>query len=326
MMQALIVAWVRRLSMVGPVLLYPEDTKSRRRGRLPAILFAGALARKLCSGHTNRDKAGTGMATGEPLSSAVLRQVAWRDLVVLTPAEVARELVLRLPWLAISLGAAACGLYPVALAFSFVFFLAGLRIVHGACHYAIGLPRRATEIVLFVLSLVMLGSMHAVQWNHLRHHRHCLATDDIEAMGARGSAWRAILLGPLFPLRLHRAALAGAPRRARRWMLAELVGNLAVVGLVAGVLPERVLLYHLSAMAVGQCLTALFAVWTVHHDCADAVPPARTIRHPIRRIVTFNMFFHMEHHLFPQIPTAHLPVLARRLDATVPQGQWLLVW
>ena len=266
------------------------------------------------------------MATGEQLSDAVLRQVEWRDLVALTPGEVARELLLPLPWLAASLAAAAGGLYPLALALSFVFFLAGLRIVHGACHYAIGLSRRATEIVLFVLSLVMLGSMHAVRWNHLRHHRRCLAADDIEAMGARGSAWRAILLGPLFPVRLHRAALTGARRRERRWMRAELGGNLAVVGLVVGFLPERVLLYHLLAMAVGQCLTAFFAVWTVHHDCGDALPPARTIRDPLRSIITFNMFFHLEHHLFPQIPTAHLPVLANRLDGAVTRGPLLLVW
>src|SRR5207249_451875 len=171
-----------------------------------------------------------------PLPSAGLRQVAWRDLVALTPAEVMRELALPVPWLAASLAAAAGGLYPVALAFSFVFFLAGLRIVHGACHYALGLSRRATEWVLFVLSLLMLGSMHAVRWNHLRHHRHCLAADDIEAMGARGSALGALLLGPRFPLRLHRAALAGAQGAKRGWMIAELGGNLAVIALVFGTL------------------------------------------------------------------------------------------
>src|SRR5947207_14799544 len=145
------------------------------------------------------------METGEQHRNAALRQVAWRDLVALRPSEVVRELLLPLPWLAGSFAAAAGGLYPLALALSFVFFLAGLRVVHGACHYTLGLRRRPTEITLFVLSLVMLGAMHAVQWNHLRHHRHCLATDDIEAMGARGSAWRAILLGPLFPIRLHQA-------------------------------------------------------------------------------------------------------------------------
>ena len=27
---------------------------------------------------------------------------------------------------------------------------------------------------MFALSVLMLGSMHAVQINHLRHHRHCM--------------------------------------------------------------------------------------------------------------------------------------------------------
>src|SRR5438105_1745860 len=52
------------------------------------------------------------MATGEQLPSAVLRQVAWRDLVALTPVEVVRELLLPVPWLAASLAAAAFSLYP----------------------------------------------------------------------------------------------------------------------------------------------------------------------------------------------------------------------
>jgi fatty acid desaturase len=266
------------------------------------------------------------METGGRYAELALRRVAWRDLVALRPAEVVRELLLPLPWLAASLAAAAWGLYPLALALAFMFFLGGLRIVHGACHYALGLRRRATEIVLFVCSLAMLGSMHVVQWNHLRHHRRCLMDDDIEAMGARRSAWGAILLGPVFPVRLHRAALAGAPIRERWWMLAELAGNLAVVALVAGVFPHRILIYHLLAMAAGQCLTAFFAVWTVHHDCTEAIPPARTIRSPMRSVMTFNMFFHVEHHLFPRIPTAHLPVLARRLDAALPEARWSLVW
>lgn len=266
------------------------------------------------------------MPIGEPQFEARLRQVPWRDLVRLRPVEVARELLLPLPWLAGSLIVAHWGLYPLALGLSFIFFLTGLRIVHGACHYALGLPRLATEIVLLVCSQLMLGSMHAVRWNHLRHHRHCLADDDIEAMGARRSAWGAIRLGPVFPLRLHRAALAGAAFRERRWIAGELAGNLAVLALVAAALPHPVVIYHLLAMAAGQCLTAFFAVWTVHHDCARAHPPARTIRNRVGAALTFNMFFHLEHHLYPQVPTAHLPLLARRLDDTCPQARWSLVW
>ena len=264
------------------------------------------------------------MVTEERRPAAALRRVVWRDLVALRPAEIVRELLLPLPWLVASLALAGAGAYPAALAVSFIFFLAGLRVVHGACHGAIGLSRQATELVLFLLSLAMLGSMHAVRWNHLRHHRHCLAEDDIEAMGARRSAWGAIGLGPRFPLRLHRAALVGARGRERRWIVAELAGNVLVLAAVV-VWPCPALFYHLAAMAAGQSLTAFFAVWTVHHDCAAADPPARTIRNRLRSAITFNMFFHLEHHLFPQVPTAHLPILARRLDAAFPGARWSLV-
>jgi len=31
------------------------------------------------------------------------------------------------------------------------------------------------------------------------------------------------------------------------------------------------------------------------------------------------MFFHLEHHLYPRVPTCHLPILAQRLDRAVPE-------
>jgi hypothetical protein len=37
--------------------------------------------------------------------------------------------------------------------------LTGLRVVHNAHHYALGLPRWASEWVMFVMSVLMLGSM-----------------------------------------------------------------------------------------------------------------------------------------------------------------------
>ncbi len=58
-------------------------------------------------------------------------------------------------------------------------------------------------------------------------------------------------------------------------------------------------------MAGGQCLTAFFAVWTVHHDAADAAFPARTIRDPLKARISYAMFYHVEHHLFPAVPTCH---------------------
>ena len=67
-------------------------------------------------------------------------------------------------------------------------------------------------------------------------------------------------------------------------------------------------------MAAGHCLTAFFAVWTVHHHCDRTHYIARTLRGRIRNALTFNMFRHIEHHLFPAVPTRHLAALSIRLD------------
>ena len=247
-----------------------------------------------------------------------LRNVPWSDLLSLRRHEIAHELTLSLPWLLASLAAAHWRLYPLALLASFMFFLTGLRQVHNAYHYALGVPRAATEWVMLALSVLMLGSMHAVQVNHLRHHRYCLGEEDVEAMSARLPAWRALLLGPWFPLRLHHAALQVGSPRQRRWIGVELLANAVWIALVFAFLDNRVLEYHVMAMALGQCLTAFFAVWTVHHDCSDGAFPARTIRNPLKAWLTYAMFYHVEHHLYPAVPTRRLPILARRLDRVAP--------
>jgi fatty acid desaturase len=247
-----------------------------------------------------------------------LGAVAWSDLLQLRGHEVARELTLSLPWLLASWASAAWGLYPLALLASFMFFLTGLRQVHNAYHYALGVPGAATESVMLVLSVLMLGSMHAVQVNHLRHHRYCLGEEDVEAMSARLPAWRALLLGPWFPLRLHWVALKVGSARQRRWIVVEVCANAAWMALVFVVFDNRVLEYHVMVMALGQCLTAYFAVWTVHHDCSEAAFPARTIRNRWKARLTYAMFYHVEHHLYPRVPTCRLPVLAQRLDRVAP--------
>lgn len=135
-----------------------------------------------------------------------LSRVEWRDLVALTPREQFIELTLNLPWLAASLWCYHTGWWPFGLACSFYFFLTGLRQSHNAQHYALGLPRFAQDGVLFVLSALMLASMHAVQATHLHHHRHCLDPDDTEGGTARKRGWQVLLTGPLFPVQLHLAA------------------------------------------------------------------------------------------------------------------------
>lgn len=64
---------------------------------------------------------------------------------------------------------------------------------------------------------------------------------------------------------------------------------------------------------------AFFAVWLVHHDTHEAPELARTQRGKWMNWLTFSMFYHLEHHLFPAVPTIKLPELAQRIDESLPE-------
>lgn len=260
------------------------------------------------------------------MSTALQRTVPWRDLARYNTWEILKELSLPLPWLALEWFSIGQGWHALGWLAAFYFFLTGLRVTHNAFHYAIGLPRRVTDGVMFCLSLLMLGSLHAVQVTHLRHHRFCLGEQDVEGSVARQGLWETLLKGPLFPLRLHLDAWRFASRRQKRWIRAELLGNAIILGAIWGWLENTVLQTHSLLMLVAYCLSAFFAVWTVHHDCAtESWNNARTLRSPWKSLLFYNMFFHIEHHLFPAVPTCHLPELARRLDQTgYREHRWVL--
>jgi fatty acid desaturase len=268
----------------------------------------------------------------EILRDPRLERVEWQDLCDLRGLEVAYEVAIYVPWLLASWLFAYWAFswnllwFPAALASSFMFFLCGLRQVHNAFHYAVGVSPRTHEWLMFVLSPLMMSAMHAVQWNHLRHHRHCMDEDDVEAMSARMPGWKALITGPQFPVRLHHAALTLGKPRVRRWIWAELAAIAAMVVLAFGVLDEAWLRYHVIAMTVGQCFSAFFAVWTVHHDCDRTHFIARTLRNDVKSFVSYNMFYHVEHHLFPAVPTCHLPELSKRLDEVAPELRSKNVW
>ncbi len=247
-----------------------------------------------------------------------LKSVEWRDLVSVRRIEIIAEPLLPATWLVASFVMAGLGHYVIALGCSFFFFLTGLRLVHNAFHTALGMSRRTTDIVLWIMSMVMLGSMHAVQFNHLRHHKLNLGEGDVEGRSAEMPAWRALLYGPIFPILLHVTALRYGNRKLRMTVLGELSLSLMWILVVFVVLHSSILKYHVSAMLVGQCMTAFFAVWTVHHHCDRTYHLARTLQSRVKNLLTFNMFLHIEHHLFPRVPTCHLPELSRRIDSVAP--------
>lgn len=245
-----------------------------------------------------------------------LRGIAWRDLVAIHPREGLVECLHPLPRLAGSLTAAALGIWPLAALASFLFFLTALRLNHEAIHHNLGFGPRGHRIVLHTLSAVMLGSNSSVAFNHLHHHSKVGTDDDIEGRCGHMTLREVLRFGPRFPIETHRYGWRNGGPGLRRRMAIDLALNLAVIGTALATLWPP-LLYHIAAMLAAQCLTAFFAVWITHHGC-DGALIARTQRGRLLNLLSYNMFFHLEHHLFPAVPVSRLPRLAARIDAAVP--------
>lgn len=246
----------------------------------------------------------------------LLRQVAWRDLTGMQPADGVVECLHPLPWLLASWAAWAGGAFWLAIPAAFMVFLTALRLNHEAIHHNLGFGPRGHRMVLHGLSALMLGSNSAVAFNHLHHHRHVGRPDDLEGKCGTMPGWRVLLYGPVFPIEMHRAAWANGGPALRRRMAIDLSLNVAGIALAIGS-GATFLLLHYGAMIVAQCLTAFFAVWSTHHGC-DGGAIARTQRSRIVNLLSYNMFYHLEHHLFPAVPVKRLGQLAERLDRALP--------
>jgi len=133
------------------------------------------------------------------------------------------------------------------------------------------------------------------------------------------AAWRAMLFGPAFTVLLHTTALRHGTKRLKATVCGELAMSAASIAWIFGVSGSGVLNYHVMAMLAAHCMTAFFAVWTVHHHCDRTHYLARTLRSRMKNAITFDMFRHIGHHLFPAVPTRHLAKLSERLDVAAPE-------
>lgn len=248
----------------------------------------------------------------------ILRRVEWKDLKKLSIKEMLIENNLTIPWFLLSMVFAYYGYYLVALPFSAFFFLTALRQVHNGFHNSLGTNKFLTWFSLFSNSILMMTSIHAVKFNHIRHHKYCLTEDDYEGKSAGMSWYGAILYGPVHMFLIHKVTLQLGNKNYRRNVILELV-CITIIAAVVFYFNITFLIYHIIVMIAGEFLMAFFAVWTVHHDTHDHPEMARTQRSGWKNKITFSMFYHLEHHLFPAVPTIKLPELAKRIDEVLPE-------
>ena len=200
----------------------------------------------------------------------------------------------------------------------FLIFVAIVTVTHDLVHGCLGLSRRQTEWALFCCGAFLLESGHAYRATHLQHHRVFPEHDDPEGDPARMSLWKALCYGPIFLPRLWLWAFCQNRDRPdqRRWLLAEALFALAVT--MVGILLWRempALLLYACLVIVGSWVYPLLTVHLPHRNYGE--PPltqTHTLRGRFIPALFLELTYHLEHHLYPQVPSHHLAELSRRLD------------
>jgi fatty acid desaturase len=230
-----------------------------------------------------------------------------------------RRLILARPpaYLACYAVAAQTGHWVAALAALFLLVVAVVSTMHDVVHGVLGLRRRGTDIALFALGALVMVSGHAYRRTHQHHHRVFPDESDPEGIAAHWGPLRALADGPLHVARIWWWAFSRTRRlRLRAWLLAEAAAALA--------LPIAAVLLRTAAPAfslyVVLVLTGgwLYPLLTVHlpHRRFGATPElqAHTLRGRLVPPLLLEQTYHLEHHLYPRVPSHKLPRLARRLE------------
>ena len=168
------------------------------------------------------------------------------------------------------------------------------------------------------MGCVLLESGHAYRTTHLQHHRLFPSDDDPEGYPANLSLLGAIFYGPIFLPRLWLWAFRrNRGRRGQRaWLIAEaLVPPLVIAaGVLLWPITPALLLYAALAIA-GSWVYPLLTVYLPHKDYGETpLTQTHTLRGRLIPALFLELTYHLEHHLYPQVPSHHLAQLADRLD------------
>lgn len=235
-----------------------------------------------------------------------------------------RWLTLGRPFLALGgyVGLAILGWWPLAPLAVFLVFVAVVTATHDVVHQSLGLSRRATGWWLFLLGALLGASGHSYRATHLRHHSVFPGPDDPEGEPARMTFWQSVFHGPTFLVRLWVWSWRRASDwKAKAWLLSE--AAVAPSAVAAGLVfwPQSIwpssfgLLAYVLMVLNGAWVFPLLTVHLPHRGYGETrLTQTHTVRDPIVSRVFLELTYHLEHHLYPTVPTHHLAELGQRIE------------
>jgi len=193
-------------------------------------------------------------------------------------------------------------------------FLTYGSISHDLVHRNLHLPRRLNEALLCAIELITFRCGHAYRIVHLHHHAHFPDAGDLEGSAAAMTWWRALLEGPILQPRLLWFALRSG--RDRAWVVGEAVTVMLLFAASVAVLPITIIPAAYAALMIAGSWTFPIITAYIPHVATGETDLAQTklFRGKMLSILGGEHLYHLEHHLYPQVPHHNWPELARRLD------------
>jgi beta-carotene hydroxylase len=196
----------------------------------------------------------------------------------------------------------------------FLTFVTYGSVSHDLVHGTLRLRRALNEALLCAIELIAFRSGHAYRVVHLHHHARFPATDDLEGAAAGMTWWRALLDGVTLQPRLW--AFAFRRGRDRVWIAAEAAAVVALLAASIAAIPWTMApAIYAALMILGSWLFPFTTSFIPHDpDGETELMRTRLFRGRIFSIVALEHLYHLEHHLYPQVPHHNWPELGRRLD------------
>jgi beta-carotene hydroxylase len=239
-----------------------------------------------------------------------------RDLLVLPVWRRVLSLVLPFVLVAAFFVLAARGFGIAALACPVILsFITYGSISHDLVHRTLTLPRWLNDVLLSATELIAFRSGHAYRFTHLHHHARFPADDDMEAHSARMSLIGSLLDGVTLQPRLWLFAMREA-KRERGWIVGEGVAVLALACASVAIIPITPLpAIYAALMIAGSWIFPVVTVFIPHNAAGTTeLTQTRLFRGKVLSVIAAGHLYHLEHHLYPQVPHHHWPQLAHRLD------------
>jgi fatty acid desaturase len=200
---------------------------------------------------------------------------------------------------------------------------------HEGHHNLLFRSRRANHAASLALCLPLLHSPSAYRVLHELHHRFLGGPGDPDEYRNYTDnrrlrwalQWVRLTMGtlvymPLIPV----VAFRRANRDERRWIVGEYVAMSVVWVWVFATVPIHVLLqaWLIPGVLVGYISAVRALAQHALTDGGDPLLASRSVRsNPVVSFLLLNENYHLEHHLFPEVPSYRLPALRRLLGSRV---------